>query len=105
MNDIWIALANVEKRPGFEHILGPGGGYGAYVNIIVRAYDIAELRRLAKNVFFENGFILIELKDIEPLSERLKRTTIDQDLLDLVKIANKKHPVQFGIFDSYPETD
>lgn len=49
---------------------------------------------LAKKVFFEEGFILIEIEDIELLSERLKRTTIkDQNLLDAVKIISKKHPV------------
>ena len=105
MNDIWIALANVEKRPGFEHILGSGGGYGAFLGIIVKAHNTKELKRLAKRVFFEEGFVLIEIKNAELLSERLKRTTIDQDLLDLVNIVSKKNPVQFGTFHTYPEKD
>ena len=102
MKDIWIAQANVEKRPGFENILE---GYGAFLGIIVKAHNVEELKRLAKKVFFEEGFILIEVEDIELLSERLKIATVDQNLLDAVKVISKKHPVQFGAFHSYPEID
>ena len=39
------------------------------------------------------------------LSELLREATVDQNLLDAVKVISKKHPVQFGAFHTYPEID
>lgn len=104
MNNIWIALAHVKTRHGFENILGYR--HRAYVNIIGKARNTEELKNIAKKTFFNEGFILIEeLKDIELLSDRLERTTVNQEILDLINNINETYPVQFDVFQTYPEED
>lgn len=51
MNNIWIALAHVVPRYGFEKILD--GSIGAYLNIIVKANNIKELKSLVNKEFYK----------------------------------------------------
>lgn len=101
LDNVWIARVHVKPRKGFEHILD--GALGAYVNIIVKANNREELKLLTEKVFFDEGFIVAEFidEDAELFSERLKKFTVDQDILDLVANLNETYPVQFGVFDSY----
>ncbi len=102
LNNVWIALANVEKRKGFEHLLK---GYGAYVNIVVKANNIEDLEKLVQKTFYEEGFVLVDLQDIEYLSDRLKKFEVDEDVLKLVENLSNIYPVQFDTFHTYPFKD
>ena len=102
---IWIARVHVKTRHTFEHLLN--GNFGAYVNIIAKADNRSKLKFLAKKIFFEEGFVVIEFidEDMELLYDRLKKFDVDQDILDLVENINETYPVQFGVFHTYPKED
>jgi hypothetical protein len=103
-SNIWIALAHVKSRVGFENALN--GRPGAYLNIVGKAHGIQELKKIAKKIFFDEGFMLIEeLEDIELLSDRLKRTSVDKEIVDLVNELNETYPIQFATFHTYPDED
>lgn len=104
MKHIWIAFAHVKTRSGFEHLLNDKGG--AFLQILVKAKNKEEIEPLAKKIFFEEGFVLEEnLKNIELLSERLKWTTVHQDILSLAEVISDTYPVQFDVFNTYPKED
>jgi hypothetical protein len=103
LDNIWIAIAHVKPRAGFENILALPN---AYLTIVGKANDIKEFKLLAQKTFFNEGFILQEeLENIELLSDRLKKTDLKQSILDLVDCINEVYPVQFDTFHSYPEED
>lgn len=100
MNNIWIALAHVVPRYGFEKILD--GSIGAYLNIIVKANNIKELKSLVNKEFYKEGLKLKdELQYVELISDRLKKYEIDEDILKLINNLSEEYPVQFGVFDTY----
>ena len=96
-NSVWIGLVGV--RPEGKNSLLEGAN-GAYTNVL--AYVSSE-DHYCKNVtaaLKEKGFLVLEIEDVEPFSERVKRFKIDDELIELSQECEKKKIICAGTF--YP---
>ena len=96
---VFIGLAHVLANKTTVDVLK--GSKGAYVNILCLALNETEFLEEAMKVLNSIGLNLIDVEDIETLSERIKRHEVEDNLLGLAKQISEERKVMLGPFHTY----
>jgi len=97
--EVLIGLANVLDNKANSNLLK--GSKGAYVNILCYALNDVEFIIEATKALNEIGLKLIDIEDIEPISERAKNYLIDDNLITLAKQTNEENRIMIGVLHTY----
>ena len=94
----WIGLLHVStlSRDG---ILGDVSG--AYVNVLALVENSDEFIEKVKEATNELGLEFIGIDDSEPLSERMKKFKINDELVRISKEVIASNELRFGTFHTY----
>lgn len=99
----WIGFVHVQPRAGLEP-LGEGLK-GAYAHILALASSFESYEEVVRQSLYEEGLVLIELKDVSPISVYREEGRIPSDMDELIGSLSSEFPVQFDTFDAYREHD
>lgn len=94
----WIGLVHVRPRPE-NHLLS--GAIGAFVPAVASAEDEDEFVSKVVDLLHEYQFDVLEVKDIEPLRQRLGHANVDPEVLHLAASLSAKNPVALSSFEAY----
>jgi hypothetical protein len=99
--ELWIGLVGLKplKRP-------PSAPAGAFTNIITWATDKREFREKVETIAAELEMYVVEIEDEEPVTARLRNSSVAEDIEDLIEHA-KSNPkaILYGTFHTYPHDD
>ena len=98
-NQIFIGLAHVVTNKAAAGVLK--GAKGAYVNILCLVLNEAEFIVEVSRVLMSMGLNLVDVEDIEKISERIKKYEIEDSLLSLADQLSEGKKVMFGRFHTY----
>lgn len=100
---LWIAFVHVAP----SNLSAPIAGHkGAYANVVGAARDRESFIRRLAGAAADLNLHLLEVEDVEPLSERLHKWQVDPEIHDLARDASTEaEAVHFGTFHAYAETD
>jgi hypothetical protein len=76
----WIGL--VEVRPSAPALLD--GSIGGYANVVALVASAGAFREAAERALRLAGLHLVDAQDVEPLAERLQKTSVHPEVLALV---------------------
>ena len=79
------------------------GAVGAFVNVIGLAESCTSFVSLAKHKLSDMEFEVINVNDVELVSDRLQRNDLVDELLDLVNNLCDENPILFDEFHAYVE--
>lgn len=96
--DIWIGLVGVTPQPENDLL---GDAKGAYVNVLASATSASEYTDKVKRALHEAGLSLIEIENPEPLSERLSKWSVDEEIMTMAETVRRIDSVTFGTFYKY----
>jgi hypothetical protein len=95
---MWAALAHVMPRSGQDLL---EGARGAFVNAVGPAPSSAEFEHRLREVVAALGFELIEVDDLELLSERLAKYEHTEELQEIADLAEATGKINLGSFYTY----
>lgn len=98
--DTWIGLAHVRPHEGNVSLQG---GKGAFVPIVGLASSADDLASLAATLLHYHQFEVIEVNDIEPLSERLANHSVEDEMLEIAGKLSHHDRIGIGRFQVYAE--
>lgn len=98
----WIGLIEVVPREGSDFL---GSAEGAFVNVVALASNASDYRESVERAVNELGLDLVDVEDAEPLSNRLKKWTVDEEIRDMAETVKRLGSVAFGTFDTYKNLD
>jgi hypothetical protein len=99
----WIGLVHVQPKEGFNP-LGPGLK-GAFAHVIALATDSESYQERAHRALDEDGFYVIEFRDVSPAWKYRTEGRIPEDMEDLLLSLSPNNQVQFDTFDAYRDHD
>jgi hypothetical protein len=99
---VWIALAEVEQRPGTGLLLDRNC---AYTNVLALAQDRAGFVTAVKAFLDGVGFDLISMEDEEPLSDRMERFTVAEEIRQLAEEVAAGLGPRWGTFYTWTAED
>ena len=79
------------------------GGDGAFVPVIGLASTADELATLAATLLHHHDFEVIEVDDIELLSERLVKHSVEDEILEVANKLDQDDRIGVGKFQVYAE--
>ena len=95
---LWIGL--VEMKPLNRAAYGAAG---AFTNIITWACDLEDFQSKAEVIAAELKMYVADVEDAEPLSERLEKCSLPEDLEELAAQAESiPNAILYGTFHTYP---
>lgn len=96
--DLWVGL--VHLRP---YQRGKTWDFaGTYSNIITWASDRESYGEKVRRLAAENQLFVVDIEDEEPISDRLKKYEMSDDLRDLIsKAETNPSAILFGTFHTY----
>lgn len=97
--EVWIGLVTVKPKSGNKFF--DKDSKGAYVNILAWANKKSEFQSEVKHALDDYQLKLIEMEDIEPMSIRLEKFSVDSRLIDLSIEVENTGKVRFGTFHFY----
>lgn len=96
--DLWVGLVHVKPRTGRDLLEGASG---AYTTAVCLASDAGGFR-IRVGIFFANlGFEVLEVDDLEPLTERRATHDVPQAILDAGTHAEASGEVEFDTYFTY----
>jgi hypothetical protein len=99
--ELWIGL--IELKPLRRPSSAPAG---AFTNIVTWASDKVEFRAKAEIIATELEMYVVETESEEPVTERLKNWSVDEEILDLIERATSKpEAIIYGTFHTYRHDD
>jgi hypothetical protein len=93
--EIWISLVEAEALDGVE---GFGRGEKAFVNEVVLAGSLADAELRLQETLRGMHFHCVAFEDTEPLSSRMARYTVCDELVELATAAQMSGEALFGTF-------
>ena len=103
MRELWIGLVEVRKGPDSEFLQGKKG---AFTNVITWASTAQEFREKADKLAESLKLFVVDVEDVEPLSERQRRFVIDAKLEDIADEARQNpEAILYSTFHTYPRDD
>ncbi len=103
MRELWIGLVEVRKRPDSEFLEGKKG---AFTNVITWASTAQEFREKADKLAESLKLFVVDVEDVEPLSERQRKFAIDAELEDIADEARQNaEAILYATFHTYPRDD
>ena len=104
MKSIWIGL--VHLRPDQDCWLNDQNDEplkeNGFVQIVAFVKDADEFAEQVKAAAEHYRMTVMGIEDLEPLNERLRKHTVDEELLDKAKEAEVTGYLRFGTFHCYP---
>ncbi|HMP04624.1 MAG TPA: hypothetical protein PKC45_19220 [Gemmatales bacterium] len=97
----WIGLAEVRGLTPASFL--SDATQGAFVNVVGLATNAGTFARLTAEHCREIDLELLDLTDVEPFDERIKKYRVDVELKELVAQLSPGSPVLFGVFVVFPE--
>lgn len=94
----WIGLIEVVPREGSKFL---GSAEGAFVNVAALASNASDYKVIVERALSELGLDLVGVEDAEPLSSRLKKWTVDDEIKDMAETVKRIGSVAFGTFDTF----
>lgn len=98
----WIGLVHLDGPPGHEAF---EGAPGAYVNVLVLAGSKGEFEALVRATFADDGLLVDNIDDPEPLSDRLETADVVDELLELARGLSNDEPIALDEFHTYLEKE
>lgn len=95
---MWTALAHVMPRSGQDLL---EGARGAFVNAVGPAPSSAEFEHRLREVVAALGFELIELDDLELMSERRSKYELTEELQAVADLSEATGEIKLGSFYTY----
>jgi hypothetical protein len=94
---LWIGL--VELRP-LDH--KAYGAAGAFTNIVTWACDIIGFREKAATIAESLNMFVVDVDEVEPLSEMSKSWTLTEEIEDMIRRAESNpNAIVYGTFHRY----
>lgn len=97
--EVWIGL--VEFRVAHDSNPFGSGIAGAAVNAVAMADSAAQFKARINTWAIDNGLEVDAYEDVEKLSSRLLKWTIDPSIEEAVSRLQPDSPVGFGVFHTY----
>ncbi len=89
----------VELRPFDRRVFGSAG---AFTNIVTWAADSSEFRTKAETIAATMHLFVVDIEDAEPLAERTKRCSVDDQIEDMARRAESNpNAIVYGTFHCY----
>lgn len=98
----WIGLIEVVPLEGSEFLQGAAG---AFVNVAALANSAEDYRMMVEGALIELELRLVDIEDAEPLSSRLSKWQVEDEIKDMAKTVERVGSVAFGTFDTYRSAD
>ena len=103
LEGLWIAFVHVAPTDSSAPIAGAAG---AYSNVVGAALDRDSFVRKLAKAAADLNLHLLEVEDVEQLSQRLRNWQVDPEIHELARDASTEPKViHFGTFHTYAETD
>jgi hypothetical protein len=99
-SEMWVALVGACQRNGVSFLGNAGGGY---VNVVASATTPEHFLRKVRKALDEVGLELIDIDDLEPLSMRLSKKTVSEEILTMARTVEKIDSVAFGMFYTFDD--
>ncbi len=96
----WIGLAHVKPKVG-NNLLE--GALGAFVPILALAYGIDDYVAMTTIRLESYDFDVIEIKDIEPFVDRLRKLDVEDEIKALAKRLTDEDPIVMDSFQAYDD--
>jgi hypothetical protein len=100
--EVWIALLEVEQRPGAGLLLDRNK---VFVNVLALASNEREFRNGMAQTCEKLGFDMRMIEDPEPLRQRTQHYEVDQGILDLARQVEESGSPRFGEFYTWRSED
>ena len=100
--DIWIGLVNVIPMPGNNELMS---AKGAYVNVIALASSSDDYDAIVKSELSKLDFFVVSTEDVELLTERVKHSTLAQELYSIADDVKRTGDLGLGTFHAYQEDE
>jgi hypothetical protein len=81
VTEVWTALVEVVPHDGNDIFDGAPGGF---TNVLAAPDGLSDCRSRIEAALDREGLALLEIENAEPLRERLARSEVDEELLQLV---------------------
>jgi len=95
---LWIGLVEVTPLNRAAY-----GAAGAFTNIITWACDTEGFRQNADRIAATLDMYVANVEGVEPLSERSRRSTLTEEIEDMVRRAETNpDAIVYGTFHRYP---
>lgn len=98
----WTALAHVMPRDGKDLL---EGAPGAFVNAVGPAASATEFEHRLRELVAGLGFELVEIDDLELMSERRSKDELSEELEELANLAAATGEINLGSFHTYDNAD
>lgn len=98
--ETWIGLAHVRPHEGNSLLQG---GDGAFVPVVGLASDADELANFAATLLHHHEFEVVDVDDIELLSERLANHSVEDEILEVANKLDQHDRIGVGKFQIYSE--
>lgn len=100
--ELWVGLVGAEQRPGTTFL---GDVKGGYVNVVASASGYKEFKRKVKHALDELGLTLTEIEDPKPLTQRLSKDSVSEEILTMAETVRQIDSVAFGDFYVYNDEE
>lgn len=98
----WTGLAHVMPGDGDDLL---EGARGAFANAVGAAASPAEFETRLRNLVASLGLELVEIDDLELMSERASKEGLSDELRELSSRAEATGNISLGSFHTYDEAD
>lgn len=98
----WTALAHVMPRDGNDLL---EGARGAFVNAVGPAASATEFEQRVRELVAGLGFELVEIDDLDLISERRSKDELSEELQELANLAAATGKINLGSFHTYDNAD
>lgn len=99
---VWIGLVAVVPQPGSRTL---NDAKGAYVTAVAFVADRNAFEFVVAKALNELNLAPFEFEDVEPISERVSKWVVDDNLLELASEVESGGGVRFGTFYNFMKTD
>lgn len=98
----WTALAHVMPRDDKDLL---EGARGAFVNAVGPAASATEFEHRLRELVAGLGFELVELDDLELMSERRSKDALTEELREVANRSEATGEIKLGSFHTYDDAD
>lgn len=98
--EFWKGLVEVRQREDIKYL---GDVPGGFVNVVSYAKTSQDFRRKVSRALDELGLDLVDLDDIQILSQEIAVETASEEILTMIDTVRRLDSVAFGTFFVYDE--
>src|ERR1051326_2335759 len=105
--ELWTGVACLVVDPNCKNFRRFGDdGKGAYVNVVAWASCEEEFKQRVEKIIPELDCIMLEIENVQLLSERMEQPDYPEDLIDMRSTAERQPAdIVFGTFHTWSQSD